>query len=464
MNSLRLFCALLTVSCAFPAHAANWSVNRVNHALLTPPGGVTVAEMSGVTYLGLIAGAHRFIAAEETKGELIQFDLTLTPACGIDSISNVTPIDIVPTNDFEGIAYTNSERNSVFLAAESGAHLREISLATGAELQNGAVPTLFDNRRGNLGTESLTRSLDGTAMWTANEQALTIDGDKSTPSAGTTVRLLKLNVDGNATSAGPQYAYNVEPIHGAAFPDAQSGLSDLALMPDGTLLALERSVAFTSPFYLSRIYEIDSSAATDVSISPYNAGLIGQTYTSVNKELLWSGAADGGGGQNLEGLTLGPQLPNGDWMLIGVVDNQNGTDFVSGNTIVAFTATPVTSADFNADGAVDGADFLQWQRGSGKSIGATHQEGDANRDGAVNAADLELWKGAFNAPAANSTVAIPEPTAALLCVAATLAIAAKKKKRVKGIEPSPKAWEAFVLPLNYTRNRRPSSLTNPAPQ
>lgn len=28
----------------------------------------------------------------------------------------------------------------------------------------------------------------------------------------------------------------------------------------------------------------------------------------------------------------------------------------------------------------------------------------------------------------------------------------EEKKRVKGIEPSPKAWEAFVLPLNYTRN------------
>jgi hypothetical protein len=24
-------------------------------------------------------------------------------------------------------------------------------------------------------------------------------------------------------------------------------------------------------------------------------------------------------------------------------------------------------------------------------------------------------------------------------------------ERVEGIEPSPKAWEAFVLPLNYTR-------------
>ena len=27
----------------------------------------------------------------------------------------------------------------------------------------------------------------------------------------------------------------------------------------------------------------------------------------------------------------------------------------------------------------------------------------------------------------------------------------KQLERVKGIEPSSKAWEAFVLPLNYTR-------------
>ena len=28
-----------------------------------------------------------------------------------------------------------------------------------------------------------------------------------------------------------------------------------------------------------------------------------------------------------------------------------------------------------------------------------------------------------------------------------------RTERVKGIEPSPKAWEAFILPLNYTRIR-----------
>jgi hypothetical protein len=30
----------------------------------------------------------------------------------------------------------------------------------------------------------------------------------------------------------------------------------------------------------------------------------------------------------------------------------------------------------------------------------------------------------------------------------------KKMERVKGIEPSYQAWEARVLPLNYTRSRR----------
>ena len=29
-----------------------------------------------------------------------------------------------------------------------------------------------------------------------------------------------------------------------------------------------------------------------------------------------------------------------------------------------------------------------------------------------------------------------------------------KLERVEGIEPSTKAWEAFVLPLNYTRSKR----------
>jgi hypothetical protein len=419
------FALLLLVACAHDVHATNWSVARVNHAVITPPSGVTIAEMSGVTYLGSVGGAHRFIAAEETKGELVQFDLTFIPAGGIDAISNVTAVDIIPTSDFEGIAYTNPERNSVFLSSETGSYLREISLATGAELQTVATTKLWGAQRPNLALESLTRSADGATMWTANEQAITADGSTSTAAAGTPVRLFQLNVAGDTVTHGSQFVYPVEPIHGSSpLGTPQSGLSDLALMPDGTLLALERSVAVTSPIYLNRIYEIDFAGATDVAEAPFTYGVAGKSYEPVGKTSLWSGAVDASFGQNMEGLTLGPRLANGQWSLIGVVDNGDGS---SGNTIVAFTATLLHSTDFNADGAVDGADFLLWQRSQGKLTGATFEEGDANLDGAVDAADLGIWKALFGGQQTAAAHTIPEPETILLAIAAALALSSAKR-------------------------------------
>jgi hypothetical protein len=245
--------------------------------------------------------------------------------------------------------------------------------------------------------------------------------------------LLKMSVAGNTVTAGPQYAYVTEPIHSTStLGNPQSGLSDLVAMPDGTVLALERSVAVTTPIYLNRVYEVDFDGATDVSVGDPAAGLIGQNgnYTPVAKELVWSGAADGSSGQNLEGLTLGPQLANGSWVLLGVVDdgNNNGTDNdpLSVNTVVAFTATAIPSADFDEDGDADGADFLSWQRGLGKTVGATLAQGDADRDGDVDGADLGQWE----SEAAAEVVAtpVPEPAAAALlaCGAWLLLIRARR--------------------------------------
>jgi hypothetical protein len=411
-------CAALAISSPSQA-ATNWNVVRVNHVVLTPPAGVTVAEMSGVTYVGPAGGgSFRFIAAEENKGEIVQFDLGFDAAGAITSINNVAAIHINPTADMEGIAYTNAARNSVFLSDESFPSVREINLANGAVLQTVAIPAIFSSaKRPNLLLESLTRSPDGTVMWTANEQALTVDGPTSTTVSRTTVRLLKMNVAANTVTATAQYAYNVEPIHGPALiSEAQSGLSDLVDMPDGTLLALERSLAITSPAYLNRIFEINLTGATDVSAGALGSGLAGQTYTPVSKQLLWSGAADGVTGQNMEGLALGPRLASGKFVLIGVVDNGDG---VSGNTIVSFTATANSSADFNGDGQVDGADFLAVQRNLGKTNGAQHSEGDADRDGDIDAADLDCWKTHNGAAPVHP---LPEPTAAIQAIAAFAAL------------------------------------------
>ncbi|TWU29442.1 esterase-like activity of phytase family protein [Bythopirellula polymerisocia] len=411
LNRAILFVTVLLSGWSAECWAAHWNVGAPSNQLLDTTAVGTIGEMSGVTYLGPspTAGLHRFAAVQNTGGVLLTIDVALSPTGTLLSATAVSAQTLSMSLDFEGTAYTNPTRNSVFLAEEGTPGIREYSLANGAQLQSVAIPSVFANRRANRGFESLARSPDGTTMWTANEQALTVDGDVSSAAAGTTVRLMRMEVAGNSVTAAEQYAYHVDKIHGTStFGSPQSGLSDLVSLPDGTLLALERSVAFTSPLYLNRIYEIDLTAATDVSATPFDAGLIGQIFNPVSKEQLWSGAADNTNGQNLEGLTLGPRLANGDWVLLGVVDNG---DPVSLNTIVAFPLSANPSADFDIDGDIDGQDFLAWQRGFGKSIGAAHSDGDADRDGDVDIDDLTFWQSAYPAPLSATTLAVPEPAA-----------------------------------------------------
>jgi hypothetical protein len=81
-------------------------------------------------------------------------------------------------------------------------------------------------------------------------------------------------------------------------------------------------------------------------------------------------------------------------------------------------------ADFDNDGDIDGQDFLIWQRGIGAS--GTNATGDANGDNAVNGDDLAIWRGQFGSPA---VAAIPEPAAVLLLAAASIGVAASRRRR-----------------------------------
>jgi hypothetical protein len=53
------------------------------------------------------------------------------------------------------------------------------------------------------------------------------------------------------------------------------------------------------------------------------------------------------------------------------------------------------TADFNADGAVDGRDFLVWQQNFNTLLGASLADGDADGDGDVDAADGAVLDAAF---------------------------------------------------------------------
>lgn len=435
---LHRFLPLFLVLDSQPASATpNWQLIRRDVGVVQLPSNLPVAEMSGVTYVGPVEGqlrTHRFLTANENYGALLQFDLIVNIDGSIGNfnklITGATTAPLNSTNDFEGIAYTNAARNSVFLSDETGPNVREYSLATGNLLQSVAIPPLFSaNMRGNRGFESLARSRDGATLWTANEEALTVDGPVATTSASTTVRLLKLSADGTNYLAGTQYAYQVDAIQSPGNTSSQSGLVDLTVMPDGTLLVLERSFSSAAfpTIYRNRIYEVGFTGATDVSAGPFAAGLSGQSSTPVTKTLVWSGIADALVGQNLEGLTLGPRLPNGDWVLVGVVDNA-ANDPVSDNTLVTFVLRATPSADFNQDGAIDAADYTVWRDNSGIALGATTAVGDADRDGDVDTFDWYEWQNTFAANPASGG-AVPEPAALALLACCTMGFSARRALR-----------------------------------
>ena len=413
-----LFCAPAPIRASDQWNAApRGSVSLFDSAAINP------SELSGVTYWGPspTPGLHQFYAVQDSNAELAVFDVDFSANGTVLSTATITDFALISsTLDFEGIAYTNSTLDSVFVSYEMGPGVKEFSLSTGALTETIVIPPVFSSIRSNRGFESLARSADGAVMWTANEEALTIDGVESTTAAGTTVRLLRLDNVGGTFQAGAQHAYLTEPIHpGGLFPD-RSGLADLVVLPDGTLLALERSFnVLASPNFLSSIYQVDFAGATDVSTAVYNSGLIGQSYTPVDKELLWSGAADGAGGQNLEGLALGPQLANGNWVLLGVSDDGSSTT----STIASWELSPVISADFNDDGTISGNDFLAFQRGYGTQSGAMHAHGDADRDGDVDHDDLAVWQSSYGTfGVLTRTATLPEPSTLLLGAMASLPV------------------------------------------
>lgn len=94
----------------------------------------------------------------------------------------------------------------------------------------------------------------------------------------------------------------------------------------------------------------------------------------------------------------------------------------------AFFADKEPSADFDGDGDVDGADFLAWQRGVGRTTDATLGDGDADHDGDVDAADLAAWSAHFGDGGGALAAAVPEPDAVVLALLAVGALGALRRR------------------------------------
>jgi hypothetical protein len=132
---------------------------------------------------------------------------------------------------------------------------------------------------------------------------------------------------------------------------------------------------------------------------------------------------------NVEHLRL-TNLSAGDYTL--TITNNSATAHAFGLAWRTATLFDVPSADFNEDDIVNGSDFLAWQQGYGKLLGATHADGDADGDGDVDADDQLLFFSEYNVllgAAATALAAVPEPSSLLLATGAAAAYLLARKRR-----------------------------------
>ncbi len=301
------FSSLLPLLAAFAHASPPLSIEHVaGQAGFTLEGEIT--DLSGITWTG---GAEFFAVSDKTN-VLLPVTLRIDPASGvIQSGEFGAPIPVAAGHwDFEGVTYVAATRQ-FYIATELPPGI--LSFRRGAPAAKAMpLPPIFLKARENLSMESITWDDTVRKFWTANEEALEPDGPISNATAGTFVRLLNLDANFHPIA---QFAWRTEPA--AMRFGGGSGVSDLLLLPNGTLIVLERGFG-TGGLHL-RLYAADLRGATDVSGI---AALAGAKFAPAKKTLLFEETT---GFFNFEGLTLGPPLADGARSLIVIADSNGGT-------------------------------------------------------------------------------------------------------------------------------------------
>lgn len=174
--------------------------------------------------------------------------------------------------------------------------------------------------RNNLAFESLAVSPDGRYLYAATENALVQDGRKADVGEDSIARILRWRLGGKP---GPpeEFAYRVEgvratPHEATAF--RVNGLVDLVPLGDDRLVALERQFV-DGIGNEARLFLVSLSGATEVSRID---GLEGRPdLILADKRLLVDLGALGVPLDNLEGMSLGPRLPDGRRPLVLISDD-----------------------------------------------------------------------------------------------------------------------------------------------
>lgn len=299
--------------------------------------GNAVAGLSGITREG---DGDTYLAVMDNSDRVLRLSVALNADGTISAVKQMGELRLGQKRDLEGIAY--DRRRERFFASDESPGIMEHRAGDGRMLRRIEVPGVFRRHTvRNQGFESLTLSPDGKSLWTANERALSVDGNlqaRADPMTATTrVRLMRFAVTDDAVTAREQFEYMTSGVHDWG---GQIGLCDLAALHDGRLLALERSAAMNfqrARSIRTRIFLVDVAEAVDVSGPAFEGGLVATPAgAGAKKLLLLDGFICGEQGANVEGLCLGPELGKNRQAVLGVVDSSDGGMGLSRSSVVSF--------------------------------------------------------------------------------------------------------------------------------
>ena len=175
--------------------------------------------------------------------------------------------------------------------------------------------------------EGITLSYNGNGYWVTMELPLIEDGlAPTTQDTDSPIRVAY--IDGTSKNFGKEFAYELDPVvrpaaNGSTFE--LNGVVELLQYDENRFLFLERSFStgYDDGGNNVKIYDVDISNATDVS--GINS-LAESDITLASKKLLFDfeeireqltdGVVD-----NIEGITFGPDFPNGNKSVVLVADN-----------------------------------------------------------------------------------------------------------------------------------------------
>jgi hypothetical protein len=197
--------------------------------------------------------------------------------------------------------------------------------------------------RSNLAFEGVTFAPDESAVYVMNEESLAQDGPIATTTAGTTNRLLRFALSDDQPTPGRQSAYRTERIFATPVPAdgaADNGVSSIlwirGVLPQYDFLVMERAFVMGVGNDIN-LYGVTVSGADDVS----NMASLPQPFSgrALTKTLLATMSALGLTPDNLEGLALGPRLPNGRMALL-VISDDNFSDSQVGQFLLFEMGNP----------------------------------------------------------------------------------------------------------------------------